>query len=126
MLNVLDEFSHECLAIRVARKLKAIDVIDILSDLFIQHGIPTHIRSDNGTEFVAKTVQQWIGSVTSSAALQLLRVSGKRVALQTIAASIVVGVARSLRSGLGPDQSPALGDRSRALSRTCRLTWLLP
>ena len=54
MLNVLDEFSHECLAIRVARKLKAIDVIDVLSDLFILHGIPAHIRSDNGPEFVAE------------------------------------------------------------------------
>ena len=43
MLNVLDEFTHECLAIRVARKLKAIDVIDMLSDLFILRGIPGHI-----------------------------------------------------------------------------------
>src|SRR5512143_2297042 len=47
MLNVLDEFTHECLAIRVARKLRAIDVIDILSDLFILRGVPGHIRSDN-------------------------------------------------------------------------------
>ena len=47
MLNVLDEFTHECLAIRVARKLKAIDVIDVLSDLFILRGVPGHIRSDN-------------------------------------------------------------------------------
>jgi putative transposase len=45
MLNVLDEFTHESLAIRVARKLKAIDVIDVLSDLFILRGIPGHIRS---------------------------------------------------------------------------------
>jgi putative transposase len=44
MLNVLDEFTHECLAIRVARKLKAIDVIDALSDLFILRGVPAHIR----------------------------------------------------------------------------------
>jgi hypothetical protein len=47
MLNVIDEFTHECLAIRVARKLKAIDVIDVLSDLFILRGMPSHIRSDN-------------------------------------------------------------------------------
>jgi transposase InsO family protein len=47
MLNVLDEFTHESLAIRVARKLKAIDVIDVLSDLFILRGVPGHIRSDN-------------------------------------------------------------------------------
>src|SRR3954454_21952353 len=57
MLNVLDEFTHECLAIRVARRLKAVDVIDVLSDLFILRGVPGHIRSDNGPEFVAKAVQ---------------------------------------------------------------------
>src|ERR1700746_3108703 len=54
MLNVLEEFTHECLVICVARTLKAIDVIDVLSDLFILRGIPVHIRSDNGPEFVAK------------------------------------------------------------------------
>lgn len=47
MLNVVDEFTRECLAIRVARKLKAAEVIDVLSDLFILRGVPGHIRSDN-------------------------------------------------------------------------------
>ena len=68
MLNVLDEFTHECLAIRVARKLKAIDVIDVLSDLFILRGVPAHIRSDNGPEFVAKAVQDWIAIVGAKTA----------------------------------------------------------
>jgi transposase InsO family protein len=68
MLNVLDEFTHECLAIRVARKLKAIDVIDVLSDLFILRGIPAHIRSDNGPEFLAEAVQQWIAAVGAKTA----------------------------------------------------------
>ena len=68
MLNVLDEFTHECLAIRVARKLKAIDVIDVLSDLFILRGVPAHIRSDNGPEFVAKAVQEWIAVVGAKTA----------------------------------------------------------
>jgi transposase InsO family protein len=68
MLNVLDEFTHESLAIRVARKLKAIDVIDVLSDLFIARGVPGHIRSDNGPEFVAKAVQEWIGAVGAKTA----------------------------------------------------------
>src|ERR671910_285222 len=63
MLNVVDEFTHECLAIRVGRKLKATDVIDVLSDLFILRGVPGHIRSDNGPEFVAKAVQGWIAAV---------------------------------------------------------------
>jgi transposase InsO family protein len=47
LLNVIDEFTRECLAIRVARKLKAPDVIDVLSDLFILRGVPAHVRSDN-------------------------------------------------------------------------------
>jgi putative transposase len=68
MLNVLDEFTHECLAIRVARKLKAIDVIDDLSDLFILRGIPAHIRSDNGPAFVAKAAQEWIAAVGAKTA----------------------------------------------------------
>jgi putative transposase len=68
MLNVIDEFTHECLAIRVDRKLKAIDVIDVLSDLFILRGVPGHIRSDNGPEFVAKAVQRWITAVGAKTA----------------------------------------------------------
>ena len=63
MLNVIDEISHECLAIRVARKLKAVDVIEVLADLFILRGVPGHIRSDNGPEFVAAAVQEWIAAV---------------------------------------------------------------
>jgi len=68
MLNVVDKFTHECLAIRVDRKLKAIDVIDVLSDLFILRGVPGHIRSDNGPEFVAKAVQDWITAVGAKTA----------------------------------------------------------
>ncbi len=63
MLNLIDEFTHECLAIRVQRRLKAIDVIDVLSDRFILRGMPEHIRSDNGAEFAAKAVQEWIAAV---------------------------------------------------------------
>jgi putative transposase len=68
MLNVIDEFTRECLAIRVSRKLKAVDVIDVLSDLFILRGVPRHIRSDNGPEFVAKAVRAWIGAVGAKTA----------------------------------------------------------
>jgi hypothetical protein len=47
MLNIIDEFTRECLAIRIDRKLNSTDVIDVLSDLFILRGVPEHIRSDN-------------------------------------------------------------------------------
>jgi transposase InsO family protein len=68
MLNVIDEFTHECPAIRVNRKLKAVDVIDVLSDLFILRGVPGHVRSDNGAEFIAKAVQEWITTVGAKTA----------------------------------------------------------
>ena len=53
LLNVIDEFASECIAIMVSRKLKAFDFIDVLSDLFTLRGIPSHIRSKNGPEFIA-------------------------------------------------------------------------
>jgi transposase InsO family protein len=56
------------LAIRVARRLKATDAIDLLPDLFILRGVPGHIRSDNGPEFVAKAVQEWITAVGAKTA----------------------------------------------------------
>lgn len=64
MLNVIDELTRECLAIRVERRLRSTDVIDVLSDLFILRGVPDHIRSDNGPEFVAKALRDWIAAVT--------------------------------------------------------------
>ena len=61
MLVIVDEFSRECLAIEVARRLKSQDVLAVLADLFVRHGPPEHIRSDNGPEFVAKAVRNWLG-----------------------------------------------------------------
>jgi putative transposase len=63
MLNVIDEFTRECIAIRIDRKLKSTDVIDVLSDLFILRGVPGHVCSDNGPEFIAKAMRDWITAV---------------------------------------------------------------
>jgi transposase InsO family protein len=60
MLNLIDEYTRECLTIRVARRLNSGDVIDTLADAMIEHGIPEHVRSDNGPEFVAKDLRQWL------------------------------------------------------------------
>jgi transposase InsO family protein len=57
MLTVLYEFTRECLAIVVDRKLKSDDVLATLTELFVQRGPPEHIRSDNGPEFCAKAVR---------------------------------------------------------------------
>jgi len=67
-LNILDEYSRECLAIKVKRKLNSMDVIDVLTDLFIIRGIPALIRSDNGPEFVAEAVRNWIRAVGAKTA----------------------------------------------------------
>lgn len=60
ILTVIDEYTRECLALKVERKLKSIDVIDTLADLFILKGVPSYIRSDNGPEFTAKALREWI------------------------------------------------------------------
>jgi len=68
MLNIIDEFTRECLAIRIDRKLNSTSVVDALTDLFILRGVPVHIRSDNGPEFIAKAVREWIVAVGAKAA----------------------------------------------------------
>ena len=60
ILNIIDEYTRECLAIRVSRKIKNQDVIDALFNLFVFRGIPEHIRSDNGPEFTAKGIRNWL------------------------------------------------------------------
>ena len=68
MLCIIDEFTREALAIRVARRLNSIDVIEALCDLFIVRGIPAHIRSDNGPEFIAAALREWIAAVGAKTA----------------------------------------------------------
>jgi putative transposase len=68
MLCVVDEFTREALAIRVARKLSSSDVVDTLADLFIARGVPAHVRSDQGPEFVAEAVKGWIAGVGAATA----------------------------------------------------------
>ena len=60
MLTVIDEYTRECLAIVVARRLTSDDVLQALTDLFVERGSPDHIRSDNGAEFTAKVVRAWL------------------------------------------------------------------
>ena len=63
LLTVLDEHTRECLAIVVARKIRSHDVLEVLADLFVRHGPPEYLRSDNGPEFTAKLVRRWLGRV---------------------------------------------------------------
>ena len=63
MLTVIDEYTRECLAIRVARRIRSDDVIHTLTELFVINGAPEHIRSDNGPEFTSKMVRGWLERV---------------------------------------------------------------
>ena len=63
MLTVIDEFTRECLAIKVARKLKSHDVAGVLYRLFKAKGIPHFIRSDNGPEFTSEFIRDWLKDV---------------------------------------------------------------
>jgi len=60
MLVAVDEFTRECLAIRVERRLTSEHVLAVLAELFVARGVPEHIRSDNGPEFAAKAVRGWL------------------------------------------------------------------
>ncbi len=60
LLTLIDEYTRECLAIRVARRLGRYEVIETLAEVMLNRGIPGHIRSDNGPEFVAKELRKWL------------------------------------------------------------------
>ena len=62
MLNLIDEFTRECLVIRIDRRLRSTAVINVLSDQFTLRGVPDHIRSDNGPEFVSRAILQWLAT----------------------------------------------------------------
>ena len=68
MLCVIDEFTREALAIRVARRLDSNHVIEVLADLCVVRGVPEHIRSDQGPEFIATAVKDWIAAVGAKTA----------------------------------------------------------
>ena len=63
LLTVIDEYSRECLAIRAARSIRSADVIEVLAELMVLRGVPDHILSDNGPEFTARAVREWLGRV---------------------------------------------------------------
>ena len=63
ILTVIDEHTRESLAIVVARKIKSDDVLHCLTDLFVKYEPPEHIRSDNGPEFTARAVRNWLGRI---------------------------------------------------------------
>jgi transposase InsO family protein len=68
MLCIIDEFTREALAIRVKRRLNSMDVLETLADLIILRGPPTFVRSDNGPEFIAKALRDWIAAVGAKTA----------------------------------------------------------
>jgi len=63
LLVLIDEYTRECLAIRVARRLGSGEVIEVLAEVMLERGIPEHIRSDNGPEFIAKDLRKWLGKL---------------------------------------------------------------
>jgi putative transposase len=65
LLTLIDGFTRECLAIRVARRINSFGVIETFADAMLRHGTPANIRSDNGPEMTAKVVRDWLGKIGS-------------------------------------------------------------
>ena len=63
ILTVVEEYSRECLAILVARRVRSTEVLETLAALFVTHGVPAHIRSDNGPEFTATLIRLWLDAL---------------------------------------------------------------
>ena len=63
LMTLIDEFTRECLAIRVARRINSFGVLETMADVMLMHGVPEHIRSDNGAEMAAKVVRNWVTQV---------------------------------------------------------------
>ena len=62
-LSILDEYTRECLALKVDRHITSEDVINVLAELFRTHGVPEHFRSDNGSEFLSKAIRSWLKQI---------------------------------------------------------------
>jgi transposase InsO family protein len=62
-MTLIDEFTRECLAIRVARRINGFGVLESMADVMLMRGVPEHIRSDNGAEMTAKVVRNWLTQV---------------------------------------------------------------
>ena len=62
-LSIVDEYTRECLCLKVDRSITGEDVLDTLAELFAMHGAPRHIRSDNGPEFIAGAVRRWLNQL---------------------------------------------------------------
>lgn len=62
-LSIVDEYTRECLSLKCDRSITSEDVIDTLAELFAMRGVPQHIRSDNGPEFIARAIQRWLGQL---------------------------------------------------------------
>ena len=60
---LIDEHTRQRLALHVARQIRSNDVIDVLADAMLEHGVPAHLRSDNGPEMVAKNLRRWLAGV---------------------------------------------------------------
>ena len=63
ILTVLEKYSRECLAIIVAQRLRSLEVLETLAELFVSCGVPVHLRSDNGPEFTATLIRQWLAAL---------------------------------------------------------------
>jgi transposase InsO family protein len=62
-LSIVDEFTRECLTLKVDRSITSEDVIDTLCELLAMRSVPEHIRSDNGPEFIAEALREWLAKV---------------------------------------------------------------
>ena len=86
MLTLIDEFSRRCLTIHCARRIGSVQVIEQLANTMIIHGIPEHIRSNNGPEFIAKELGTWLSGIGVKTATSPPAVLGRMAFVKALVA----------------------------------------
>jgi transposase InsO family protein len=84
ILNVIDEYSRECVGCLTQRRINSFDVLEFLAKLFLMRGQPAFIRSDNGPEFIAEKLRTWLSSLDVKLSTSLLVPHGKMATVKAL------------------------------------------
>ena len=89
LMTLIDEFTRECVAIRVARRINSFGVIETMADVMLERGVPEHIRSNNGPEMTAKFVRSWFAGLGAKTLYMSWETRGRTVAASPSMANCV-------------------------------------
>jgi hypothetical protein len=107
MLNLIDEHSRECLMIRSERRWRSAEVIEALAEVMVMKGVPEHLRSDNGPEFVARDLRKWLAGTEPGRLISSREAPGRTATARASTRMFVVATTGSAGQCCRTTQDPA-------------------